>query len=179
MKALTLWQPWATLVALGEKKIETRCWETKHRGLLAIHSAAKLPPKWLGASRHDPFFRDELADILHARRDCDDRLGRHVDDAIRELPYGSILCVVNLVSIEPTIAVRHFVDARERVFGNYEDGRFAWHLEMVARLPTPAPAKGNRLLWNWDMRDALPPLELLRPHHEEEANRQKADCRHL
>lgn len=28
MKALTLWQPWASLVALGEKRIETRSWST-------------------------------------------------------------------------------------------------------------------------------------------------------
>lgn len=34
MKALTLWQPWASLVALSEKTIETRCWSTKYRGEL-------------------------------------------------------------------------------------------------------------------------------------------------
>lgn len=60
MKALTLWQPWASLVALGHKRIETRCWETKYRGTLAIHAAAALPPKWLGASRHQPAFRVKI-----------------------------------------------------------------------------------------------------------------------
>lgn len=39
MKALTLWQPWASLVALGEKKIETRTWSTTYRGTLAIHAS--------------------------------------------------------------------------------------------------------------------------------------------
>jgi hypothetical protein len=34
MKALTLHQPWATLVALGAKQIETRSWPTRHRGLV-------------------------------------------------------------------------------------------------------------------------------------------------
>jgi len=42
MKALTLFQPWATLVSLGEKKIETRSWQTNYRGPLAIH-AGKNP----------------------------------------------------------------------------------------------------------------------------------------
>lgn len=42
MKALTLWQPWASLVALGVKTIETRSWSTSHRGPLAIH-ASKHP----------------------------------------------------------------------------------------------------------------------------------------
>lgn len=39
MKALTLWQPWATLIAIGAKTIETRSWSTNHRGPLAIHAA--------------------------------------------------------------------------------------------------------------------------------------------
>lgn len=41
MKALTLWQPWASLVARGEKTIETRSWPTDYRGPLAIHAAAR------------------------------------------------------------------------------------------------------------------------------------------
>lgn len=41
MKALTLWQPWATLVALGVKTIETRSWSTSYRGPLAIHAATR------------------------------------------------------------------------------------------------------------------------------------------
>jgi hypothetical protein len=53
VKALTLWQPWASLVAIGAKAIETRSWATKYRGPLAIH-AAKRPivlgsdPLWYG-----------------------------------------------------------------------------------------------------------------------------------
>lgn len=41
---LSLWQPWATLVALGVKSIETRSWSTKYRGPIAIHAAARRPP---------------------------------------------------------------------------------------------------------------------------------------
>lgn len=40
MKALTLWQPWASLIAVGAKTIETRSWSTTYRGPLAIHAAA-------------------------------------------------------------------------------------------------------------------------------------------
>ena len=36
MKALTVYQPWASLIALGEKKIETRSWPTNYRGPLAL-----------------------------------------------------------------------------------------------------------------------------------------------
>ena len=38
MKALTLWQPWASLVGPA-KTIETRGWYTNYRGPIAIHAA--------------------------------------------------------------------------------------------------------------------------------------------
>jgi hypothetical protein len=150
MKALTLWQPWASLVTLGEKQVETRSWSTSYRGELAIHAAAKLPPKWLGASRHEKLFRDELADVFNVRRDRDERSGPHVDDAIQAIPYGAILCIVKLVAIEETALVRATLGQRELLFGNYEDGRYAWFTELVEVFNDPIAAKGNRRLWNWE-----------------------------
>ena len=44
MKAITLHQPWAQLVAIGAKTIETRSWSTNYRGQLAIHAAVKPVP---------------------------------------------------------------------------------------------------------------------------------------
>ncbi len=42
MKALSLKQPWAALVAIGVKKIETQSWGTSYRGSLAIHACVLL-----------------------------------------------------------------------------------------------------------------------------------------
>lgn len=42
MKAITIIQPYATLIAVGEKGLETRGWPTKHRGELAIHAGMKI-----------------------------------------------------------------------------------------------------------------------------------------
>lgn len=39
MKAITLWQPWASLLAIGAKQHETRSWKTSYRGPVAIHAA--------------------------------------------------------------------------------------------------------------------------------------------
>lgn len=44
MRALTLHQPWASLVAVGVKTIETRGWSTTYRGPLLIHAAKTMPP---------------------------------------------------------------------------------------------------------------------------------------
>jgi len=151
VKALTLWQPWATLVAMEVKRIETRCWKTDYRGEIAIHSAARLPPKWLGASSRTDPFRDALADVFGVRRDRDDRGGKHVDDILRGLPYGKVLCVVRITDIEETNPMMlEGIDDREQLFGNYEEGRYAWHLRMVDVFEPPIPAKGNRMLWNWN-----------------------------
>lgn len=43
IKGLSLTQPWATLVALGKKRVETRSWPTSYRGWVAIHASTKYP----------------------------------------------------------------------------------------------------------------------------------------
>jgi hypothetical protein len=44
MKALSLWQPWASWIARGEKTIETRTWPARYRGPLLICAAKKRDP---------------------------------------------------------------------------------------------------------------------------------------
>ena|ERR1700679_2578027 len=136
MKALTLWQPWASLIAMGEKKVETRCWQTKYRGPLAIHAAAKSPPEWLGRSRLSSEFASASRLCLPAR-------------VRRKLPAGVVLCVVHLIDIQEAALVAADLTPQERIFGNYQAGRYAWFLELVEVFPDPVPAKGNRLLWEW------------------------------
>lgn len=46
MRALSVKQPWANLIACGRKTIETRTWATPYRGLLLIVSSRRpnIPP---------------------------------------------------------------------------------------------------------------------------------------
>ncbi len=83
-------------------------------------------------------------------QDCgDDQTGPNVDSAVRKLPRGTVLCIVRIRAIEPTTAaMREYISRREMIFGNYEDGRYAWHLQLLEKFDTPIPAKGNRMLWN-------------------------------
>jgi activating signal cointegrator 1 len=133
MKALTLWQPWASLMAAGHKKVETRTWATKYRGLVAIHAALKKP-SFLGWSCESNEFLEQLR-----------QLG--IDQSA--LPVGCVLCIAKLVAISETSEVYDDLSGRERIFGNYEEGRYAWFFEDVKAFPAPVPAKGNRMLWNW------------------------------
>jgi hypothetical protein len=42
MKALSIHQPWASLIVHGIKTVENRKWRTNHRGPLLIHAGRKL-----------------------------------------------------------------------------------------------------------------------------------------
>lgn len=141
MKALTLWEPWASLMAWEKKKVETRGWATRYRGPIAIHAALKKP-SFLGASEATIKFQDEY---MRCRQEMFGNTARRDD-----LFLGCILCIADLVSIEETTVVRGDLSARELIFGNYEDGRYAWFFENVQRLDTPIAVKGNRMLWNWN-----------------------------
>ena len=84
MKAITTWQPWASLLARGAKKYETRSWETKYRGPIAIHAAQK------------PFNTDSYLDReLYPFADA---LGLPDIYSFNKLPYGAVVAVANLVN---------------------------------------------------------------------------------
>jgi hypothetical protein len=146
MKALTLTQPWATLVAIGAKKIETRNWGTLYRGPLAIH-AAKGYPRWARETCEEPTFRRALGPL--------DPAG---------LLRGHILATARLVDCIPTsMGMRGtankvpgivlpgvgFVHGDELEFGDFTDGRYAWILDGIEPLPQPVPVRGALGLWEW------------------------------
>lgn len=154
MKALTLKQPWATLVAIGAKRIETRSWQTSYRGRLAIH-AAKGFPKWARLFTTGPVCYEAVKSLYPWR----EAFGR-VNSAGEAYPLGVVLATCRLVDVVPTevVACRHNVfsvsltpiSAQEEAFGDYSPGHFAWILEDIKPLLEPIPAKGALSLWEWD-----------------------------
>lgn len=140
MKALTLWEPWAWLMAYEQKCVETRCWTTSYRGPIAIHSALRKP-SFLGKSALTPAFQEQF---MRARQKVFGSSQRP------EFHFGHVLCIADLVSIEPTERVRAELSPQELMFGNYEEGRYAWFFENVRRYEPTIPAKGNRMLWEWN-----------------------------
>lgn len=130
IKAITLWQPYASLIALGEKKYETRSWKTNYRGWLAIH-AAKRKPVPVGEAGHI------LAEAGYGDWD--------------QLPRGAVLAVARLTRVFTTNN-RDWVfslNDLELAFGNYRIDRYAWRLEDVTPIGT-RPARGYQGLWDWD-----------------------------
>lgn len=145
MMAITLWQPWATLVAIGAKKWETRSWATKYTGPLAIHAAACAPKVPDGDDLFDEWLLWERfhAVLRGAGYRCP---GAHRTDGA-PLPRGVVVAVVNMVQCRPVDAVRDTIGVFERTFGNYTDGRWAWQLEDVRQVVPPIPYRGRQQLW--------------------------------
>ena len=160
MKALTLTQPWASLVALGAKQIETRSWSTKYRGPLAIHAAKTL--------KEDDFYLIQMRPFLQALESVLDLKKPLV---VYGLPLGCVIATCEITNcikvldkrIPEVVPVDDRIDIRltqqfisipprkpEFDFGNYEPGRYAWILQNIKMLKEPIPAKGALGLWEWN-----------------------------
>lgn len=150
VKAITLWQPWASLIAYGLKTYETRTWSTKYRGPLAIHAAKREAIKYEALDW--PF--DVRTDVLA-------RLGQP-----DYLPRGAVICICDLVDCRPTDVVGPELTNMNVFFGDYSPGRFAWELANVRRVG-PFPARGSQGFWDWDPLGAVESAE-----REEEENKQ-------
>lgn len=138
MKALTLTQPWASLVATGAKRIETRSWTTSYRGVIAIHAAKGFPNDCRELCASQPFLRELTRAGL----------------SMPELPRGAIVALARLTSVERTETIVRMVDGgvggllpHELDFGDYTPGRYAWLLDCVLPLKEPLPCVGALGLW--------------------------------
>jgi hypothetical protein len=127
MKTLSLWQPWASLMAYEFKRIETRSWATKYRGPLLIH-AAKRPMTMI--------HKEAVMDFDSIMVDY------------FSLPRGSLLAVVNLIDCVPVEQFAADIKYwREHAHGDFRPGRWAWVTEFVKRLDLPIPYRGRQGLF--------------------------------
>lgn len=142
MKAITLTQPYASLVAGGFKEVETRSWRTRYTGPLVIHAGVKFPPEYQALCSKPPF------------HEC------LPDDALEVLPRGAALCVVELLGCVPivgydgrwmervTFALGHPMQFREMAYGNYGQGRWAWPMRLLKVFRPPVQMQGAMGLWD-------------------------------
>lgn len=133
MRCLTIRQPWAELVALGEKRFETRSWRTAYRGELAVHAGLQVDK---AVCATEPF-KSVLAPH-----------GYTADN----LPLGAVIAtgfLKNCYEITAELAEEGWPGGDEYRFGDYTAGRFAWELEKMNLLAEPVPAKGKLGLWQY------------------------------
>ena len=156
IKQLTLHQPWASLIALGVKTVETRSWSTPYRGLIAI-VAGKAMPCRLGETLNVGGYEVE--------RDRGGLLLRHQSLAWPyRLPTGVVVATAKLVDVVPTeetVASTEVTGGWEyvcgwpaihpdiRALGDFRPRRFAWLLEDLRRVRWPIEQRGSLGLRDW------------------------------
>jgi activating signal cointegrator 1 len=166
MKAISLWQPWASAVAVGAKRVETRSWATGYRGPLAIHAARRFVWRELCAFHSSWNWTGALWAL---RWGMQPGLPKEWRDAPLEtkLPFGAVVAVCELVDCRPTdsFTVAELKTTRqpdpsvcesprlyqwnEGMMGDFTPGRFGWVLADV-RAVGPIPAAGRQGLWEWE-----------------------------
>jgi hypothetical protein len=155
MKAITIWQPWATLILQGAKPYEFRGWKPPKSLIgqrIAIHAGAR------------PIRRDEI-DVLRLQLRDPDRYGQPclhaplavpvLDIALTNpkaglLPLSHVICTAILGEPKPG-------NECAKEFGEHagndsdRDGTFnwGWPLTEIDRLFPPVPARGAQGFWNW------------------------------
>ena len=147
IKCISLWQPWASLITIGAKQIETRHWATSYRGPIAIHAAKT--EKELDLCMVQPYERFlKRAGLLQYQG---------LAKCLLSLPLGKIVAVAELKDCVATDELQ--ISEQERAFGNYAPGRFAWILEDIRPLKEPLPCRGAQRLFNV-------PLDMLKESYD-------------
>lgn len=124
MKALTIKEPWATLIIDGYKKYEFRSWKTNYRGKILIHAGMSLEKDMLerfkdynlNCSKGAIIGEAELVDCILVDEDFNEKI-RKVDPVV----YGK---------------------------SNHTEN-YAWHLINIVKYDKPIPVKGKLGLWNY------------------------------
>lgn len=162
MKALTLWEPYASLVRAGAKRIETRDWAPSYRGPLLIHAAAV----W---GREQKKALADLQTTPEFQRAFPNGFSPHLGMFVARVDLMECWEVRSLVApreVEPEILVdvrssdctfsQLRVRRSEFSFGDIRPGRWLWMTENVKRTAL-VPARGHQQLW--DAPDDVPVLE--------------------
>lgn len=173
MKALTIRQPWATLIALGVKHIETRSWRAPQSLIgqtIAIHAGKhKADPDEIGMGPWRPLLDPTRPGMLRSD--------------VAPLPLGAVVATATLADCVPMVGLDGSRDAliadiqaqhlwisdsalklwqperpepprwvdisNQRPYGDFQPGRWAWMLTDITPCD-PIPAKGKQGLWNWE-----------------------------
>jgi hypothetical protein len=141
MKALTICQPYAELIARGEKRVENRTWPTSFRGLMYIHAGKSR--EWLD----DPGEYETAADRP-----------RNYGIPVSRMAFGCIVAIAKLVDCVHIERLdrehpKHVRDIYPWLADHeHTNGPWCWILDEVTPIG-PWPWKGAQGLWQVDERE--------------------------
>jgi hypothetical protein len=145
LPALTLYQPWASLIAAGAKPYEWRGWPAPQRMIgrrIAIHAGARKVR------------RDDIADIIDDLIEGSTSLNVEISIPLLAqwflspeiLPRSSVLCTAVLG--EP-IRASDYAQAHGTDSDRVDHTKWGWPLTAIEVLEPFVPAKGMQGFWTW------------------------------
>ena len=125
MKALTIKQPWATLIIEGYKKYEFRSWKINYRGKILIHAGLSL------------------------EKDMEERFKEY------NLDYKCGYIIGEAEIVDCILIDKEFNESLRKinplVYGRSNHVEtYGWKLENIKKYEKPIPCKGKLGLWNYE-----------------------------
>ena len=87
MKALTICQPYAELIARGDKPIENRTWPTSYRGQMFIHAGKSR--EWLEPEDEERYPRMAFGALIATARLVDCRRVAELPESLSDNPHAN------------------------------------------------------------------------------------------
>lgn len=141
ISAISLWQPYATLIVTGDKRYETRHWRAPHRVIgqrVAIHAAKRRP------KNEEIDYLDILVAMMLGE-------GWH-----RSVPFGAIVGTAIIAACHQVafrngdeVALHNGGSIEDDYLGDYSVGRWIWQLADPIQFEEPIPATGLQGFWRW------------------------------
>ena len=144
MKAITIWQPWASLISMGAKPYEFRRWAAPKSIVgqrIAIHAGARKMK------------RDEIQELLLSKQ------GTALDEDIARPYLEKVLTAPGSAPLSAVVCTAVLGRPRRAtaLFGGADSNRvdhhvWAWPLTEIEPCP-PYPARGAQGFWDWSEAD--------------------------
>lgn len=129
--AITVHQPHAQLLALGEKIYETRGWPEGYTGPILIHASQNTENLSL-------FYSEPFRSVF----------ARHGIHDASQLATGAFVGVGEMVGCYKSEEIYpHIEGSEEEAFGDFSMGRFGFHCKNMQTLNPPVPWRGQPKLW--------------------------------
>lgn len=148
MRALTIWQPWASLIMAGAKPIEWRGWAAPGFVIgqrIAIRAGAR------------PVRRSELAELLNAITSGDGEstsldvrialpLLEQWWNAPKSLPLATVLCTALL---HQSVRAGDYTALKGIDSDRVDHAKWGWPLTDIEPVTPMVPARGMQGFWIW------------------------------
>ena len=157
VRAVTLYQPWASLIAAERKRFETRSWPVPQKLIgarVAIHAGKTVD--WEAAERFGYKASSLPSEMPRGVVVCTARIYDSIrivsDDAVSELERdfhhdNGYPRDQRFYGLSSTLMLPEPIPYTRDDYGDYAPGRYAWELQGIELVDPPVPATGHQGFW--------------------------------